>query len=171
MDKIKYNDKNNDIYNMYLSELKNELYINKKLTNKNIDKIKNLINNKIKNSLIYNKINNIDNNINTDDIEVSSISISDELSSEESEEEYKNEISKIYNIKDKKGENQKFTQTSQKLYNRMMSHAEVINNTYNYKNNYNNKIIKPFVDRNTNNNLGIRKNIQCSDKFKTSNSF
>jgi hypothetical protein len=77
--------------------------------------------------------------------------------SKESKDDYKHDIKKLYDRVDKKGENQKFTQTSQKLFDRMISHAQVINDSYAGKNI--NKVSKPFVNDNSDNNrkLGERK--------------
>jgi hypothetical protein len=52
MDKLKLFEKNHNIYDMFLSELKNILYNNKKLSEESISIIKNIIQDKIKNSLI-----------------------------------------------------------------------------------------------------------------------
>ena len=65
-----------------------------------------------------------------------------------------NDINKLYDRLDKKGQNQRFTQTSQKLFDRMFSEASYIN-----KIGSDNVVIKPFSDDN-NKKLGIRKNIK-----------
>ena len=52
MENLKLYDKNDDIYIMYLSELKNMLYSNKNISDESKNIIRNIIKDKIKNSLI-----------------------------------------------------------------------------------------------------------------------
>ncbi len=70
---------------------------------------------------------------------------------------------KLYKKADKKGENEKITQTSKKLFDRMVGEAMVINSTY--TNNMTNTISRPYSTLANNyddssNNLGVRRNIK-----------
>ena len=141
-------DKNDDIYVMYLSELKNILYSDKKISDESKNIIKNIIKDKIKNSLIESETssseesiqsekNNIDND---EDIDYN-------IDTDESNSDYKENIKKLYDRSDRKGENERFTQTSKKLFDRMFSHAQIINNSYSNNNNTQ-KISKPFATDN-----------------------
>ena len=66
-----------------------------------------------------------------------------------------NDINKLYDRTDKKGQNQHLTQTSKKLLDRMFC----VNN-YELNNNNMHIVVKPYVDSNDNNKkLGVRKNI------------
>jgi hypothetical protein len=150
MEKLNLYDKNDDINLMSLSELKNILYNDKNISNESKNIIQNIIKNKIKNSLVESesssseefvaeeKNNNIDE---TDDTEFNY-----DIESEESNIDYKDEIKKLYDRSDRKGQNERFTQTSQKLFDRMFSHAQIINDSY--SNNNTQKISKPFATDN-----------------------
>jgi hypothetical protein len=169
-------------YNLYenyedytLNELKSLLYIKTK-NNKidEVDKIKNIINNKIiqqkKNMNYNNKIDEIDEDlIKLKSITKKSSKIIKTLNESEKSEESDNnstksddllvrndDINKLYDRVDKKGQNQRFTQTSQKLFDRMFSEASYIN-----KIGVDNVVIKPFInnDDKKSTKLGIRKNI------------
>ena len=52
MENLKLYDKNDDIYIMYLAELKNMLYSDKNISDESKNIIRNIIKDKIKNSLI-----------------------------------------------------------------------------------------------------------------------
>jgi len=166
-------------YNLYenyedytLNELKSLLYIKTK-NNKidEVDKIKNIINNKIiqqkKNINYNNKIGEI----NEDLIKLKSLTKksskiietldesneSDNNSTKSDDLLVRNEdINKLYDRVDKKGQNQRFTQTSQKLFDRMFSEASYIN-----KIGVDNVVVKPFINNDDKKftKLGIRKNI------------
>jgi hypothetical protein len=155
MENLKLYDKNDDIYIMYLSELKNMLYSDKNISDESKNIIRNIIKNKIKNSLIEIESSSSEeieseeieskekkNNINQDD----NTEFNYDIESEESNTDYKDEIKKLYDRSDRKGENERFTQTSQKLFDRMFSHAQIINNSYSSGNTQ--KISKPFVTDN-----------------------
>ena len=76
-------------------------------------------------------------------------------------DKYKDNIKKLYDRSDKKGEKEKCTQSSQKLFDRMFSHAQILNNSYNDVNI--NKISRPFVNDKLNDRklkLGDRKFIK-----------
>lgn len=151
MDKLKLFEKNDNIYDMYLSELKNMLYNNKKLSEESINIIKSIIEDKIKNSLIEKLKPNI-----TDTESSISIELSESSELKESISDKQNIKDKQYHRYDKKEENQKFTQTSKKIFDRMLSQAEIINNSY--INNNINKISRPYID-NQQKRLGERKYI------------
>lgn len=148
-----------------LSELKNILYSNKNLLDKDKIKIKTLINNKIGLSKKTNhNITKIKSNIEINtEINTESESNSESNSETESIDSKdilieNNDINKLFDRVDKKGQNQRFTQTSQKLLDRMFSEASYINNYQVINNNM--AISKPYIDDNKNNKkLGIRKNI------------
>ncbi len=161
----------NNLYeNCTLNELKTLLYIKTKNNNtEEVDKIKNIINNKIKQ-----QSNNINNNEIDEDLikfksniksnikiskKIENKSESDDSTSSIKSEDLlvKNEdINKLYDRVDKKGQNQRFTQTSKKLFDRMFSEASYIN-----KIGTDNIVVKPFSDNNIQNptKLGMRKNI------------
>ena len=142
-----------------LNELKNILYSNKNLLDKDKIKIKKLINNKIG---LSKKINH-----NTTKIKSNTESNTESNSESNSETESidskdilieNNDINKLFDRVDKKGQNQRFTQTSQKLLDRMFSEASYINNHQVINNNM--TMTKPYIDDNKNKKkLGIRKNI------------
>ena len=150
MENLKLYDKNDDIYIMYLAELKNMLYSDKNISDESKNIIRNIIKDKIKNSLIESESSSSEEpeseekktNINKDN----DTEFNYDIESEESNTEYKDEIKKLYDRSDRKGENERFTQTSQKLFDRMFSHAQIINNSY--SNNNTQKISKPFVTDN-----------------------
>ena len=137
-----------------LSELKNILYSNKNLLDKDKKKIKILINNKINFTKKTNKETNIESESESEsesNSETESIDSKDILIEN-------NDINKLFDRVDKKGQNQRFTQTSQKLLDRMFSEASYINNHQVINNNM--TMTKPYIDDNKNNKkLGIRKNI------------
>jgi len=77
--------------------------------------------------------------------------------SDDSEENYKKDISNMYSRTNKKNENQKFTQTSRKIFDRMISQAEIINKSYVDGKRTTEKINRPFVDDINTTKLGERK--------------
>jgi hypothetical protein len=106
---------------------------------------KNIIKDKIKNSLVISESSSSEESISVEkDNEDFNYDIDN--TSEESNDDYKDEIKKLYDRSDRKGENERFTQTSQKLFDRMFSHAQIINNSYNGVNTQ--KISKPFATDN-----------------------
>ena len=143
------------VYYDYLSELKNILYSDKKITVESKEIINNIIKDKIKKSLIQKEIKITETETETETETDNSYTLEDS----ESEDSYKEDIRKIYNRNDKKGDNQKFTQTSQKLYDRMFSQAQIINQSYMSSGSNNTvKISKPFISDNSNNRkLGERR--------------
>jgi hypothetical protein len=163
MDKLQLFGKNNDINNMFLSELKELLYNNKNLKinlkDDIIDNIKKIMDSKVNKNKDDNNDNNNDNENDTDTYSLSD-SDKDNLTNSSSSNtddnyDYKEGRTKMYSKYNKKEENQKFTQTSQKLFDRMFSHAQILNQGYN------NNIIKPFKDyNNKKTELGKRKNIK-----------
>ena len=164
MEKIKLYDKNDDIYIMYLSELKNILYSDKQISDESKNIIQNIIKDKIKNSLVVSESSSSEESIsvekdNEKDNEIDT-EFNYDIESEESNDDYKDEIKKLYDRSDRKGENERFTQTSKKLFDRMFSHAQIINNSY--SNNINTqKISKPFaIDMPNRPKLGERKHIE-----------
>lgn len=164
-------DRESNIYFMSLSELKTLLYSGKKVSEESKQIIKNIINDKINNSfkkIINNsnsKVNLVNNLVKDQDSDEST----DSLYSSNSSDNYDNQdhifvqnANKLYNKSDRKGENQKVTQSSQKLFDRMISEAQVINNSY--TNNINHVISRPFSNTNNQdifntNKLGVRRNI------------
>jgi hypothetical protein len=156
---------NINVNKMNLNEIKTIIYLNKK-NNKLSDNIIKILNNKISN-IIYlsnNKNNtNIDTHIDTDintetdtNLDTDTESSSELVSETDS---YFESINKMYSKNNKKNQNNQTIHTSKKLYDRMLSQAEIINNSY--KNIVCNKIEKPFIDiNNFNQKLGIRKNIK-----------
>ena len=145
MEKLQLYDKNDDINMMYLSELKNILYNDKNISNESKNIIQNIIKDKIKNSLVISESSSTEESISVEkDNEDFNYDIDN--TSEESNDDYKDEIKKLYDRSDRKGENERFTQTSQKLFDRMFSHAQIINNSYNGVNTQ--KISKPFATDN-----------------------
>jgi len=169
-----YNMIDTNFYENYtLNDLKSLLYIKTKNNNttniEEINKIKNMINNKIIEQ--QNNIKNIKHNENLDNdlIKLKSFNkknIDSDNNNSESESENSvksddllvrnDDINKLYDRVDKKGQNQRFTQTSQKLFDRMFSEASYIN-----KIGTENVIIKPFLnnDDRKSTKLGMRKNI------------
>ncbi len=151
-------DKNDDIYVMYLSELKNILYSDKKISDSSKSIIQNIIKDKIKNSLLESESSSSEESIesekNNNDIDQNidqdiDYNIDYNIETEESNEsniDYKDNIKKLYDRSDRKGENERFTQTSKKLFDRMFSHAQIINDSY--SNNNTQKISKPFATDN-----------------------
>ena len=139
-------------YNASLSELKNILYSNKNLLDEDKKIIKTLINNKINfTKKTKDKINLESESDSESDLETESIYSKDILIEN-------NDINKLYDRIDKKGQNQRFTQTSQKILDRMLSEASYVNNHQVMNNNM--SMTKPYIDDNKNNKkLGIRKNI------------
>ena len=142
--------------NLNLNELKTILYINNNLK----DDIKKEINDIIKNKI---KLNSIIEDIAISDEEKSIyIESSDDTDKSNDTEKvdkhnYKENIKKLYDRVNKKEENDRFTQSSQKLYDRMFSEASYINDIGKYKIN---NISKPFTDSNINQQkLGNRKKI------------
>lgn len=153
MENLQLYDKNDDINIMYLSELKNILYSDKKISNESKNIIKNIIKDKIKDSLVESESSSSEESIirsekNVDDINYKNdnIEFNYDIESEESNSDYKQDIKKLYDRSDKKGENERFTQTSQKLFDRMFSHAQIINDSYSGINTQ--KISKPFATDN-----------------------
>lgn len=150
-DKLTFNE-------LSLNDLKNILYSNKKLSDKDKIKIKNIIDNKINltKKIIYKmeekteekteQYTDSDTKPDTESIESNDIIIQND------------DINKLFDRVDKKGHNQRFTQSSKKLLDRMFSEASYINN-YQVINN-NNIMSKPYIDNNSNTKLGIRKNIK-----------
>ena len=139
MDKLNFLEKDNDIYIMSLSELKNMLYTNKKISDKSKNIIKTIITEKITDSLIEKEMSETgsedEESNDSDDINSNNSNDSDNSNnSTNSKDDYKQDIKKLYNRVDKKGDNQKFTQSSQKLFDRMFSHAQVINDSYSDRN-------------------------------------
>jgi len=146
-------DTDKNIEDMYLSELKNMLYSKKPIDPKIKEYISYNINTKIKDSIAIKK-ENITQEIESDNIY--ELTESDDIDSE-TNDDYKQDIKKLYERKNKKEENERFTQTSKKLFDRMFSEAQVINNSYR---NNNQKISRPFVNENNTKKLGERKNIR-----------
>ncbi len=144
MEKLQLYDKNDDINIMSLSELKNILYNDKNISNESKIIIKNIIKDKIKNSLVESESSSSEESISEEKDD--NIEFEYDIESEESNNDYKDEIKKLYDRSDRKGENERFTQTSQKLFDRMFSHAQIINNSYNGVNTQ--KISKPFATDN-----------------------
>ncbi len=144
MEKLQFYDKNDDINIMSLSELKNILYNDKNISNESKIIIKNIIKDKIKNSLVESESSSSEESISEEKDD--NIEFEYDIESEESNNDYKDEIKKLYDRSDRKGENERFTQTSQKLFDRMFSHAQIINNSYNGVNTQ--KISKPFATDN-----------------------
>jgi hypothetical protein len=149
---------------MNLSDLKNILYQNKN-KNKLSDKIVNILKQKINNIILKSKeISDETDKTNetneTDETnETNETDETNETESIETESNYLDDVKKLYSRNDKKVENEKFTQSSRKLYDRMMSHAEIINNSY--KNITKKQIEKPFINSYDNiTKLGDRKNIK-----------
>lgn len=156
--------------NLNLSELKTILYINKNLKDDIKKEINDIIKNKIKLSnrprgllgstprIEHNPPVPIDDNDNLTDEERSIyIESSDDTESESDKKNYKDNIKKLYDRVNKKEENERFTQSSRKLYDRMFSEASYINDIGKYKIN---NISKPFADNNINQaKLGERKRI------------
>ena len=165
MDKLQLLDKTNNVKYMNLSEIKNLLYLNKN-TNKLNDKVLNMLKNKIKDLIEEsNKITDtseyIDNSEESINMTESTNSNESTESNESNESNYLDDVKKLYSRNDKKAENERFTQSSRKLYDRMMSQAEIINKSY--KNISKKEIDRPFVNDNINDNikkLGERKNIK-----------
>mgnify|MGYP003340274517 CR=1 FL=1 len=134
-----------------LNDLKNILYSNKNLSDHDKIKIKKTINKKINFTNKINIINKKETEFETE-TETKSIESNDILIEND-------DINKLFDRVDKKGQNQRFTQSSKKLLDRMFSEASYINN-YQVINNTN-VMSKPYVDDNNNNKkLGIRKNIK-----------
>jgi hypothetical protein len=149
MDKLQLEDKTTNVNQMNLSELKNILYMNNKNNKKLDDKIINILNSKIKSLILASESieTETDESIKTESIKTESIET-------ESDESIETEI--------EPNKNKKFTESSKKIFDRMVSHAEVINNAFRSKEK--NRIIKPFIDINTNNKkLGERKNIKIKN--------
>ena len=171
--------------NLNLNELKTILYINKNLKDVIKKEINDIIKNKIKLSnrprgllgstprierntsigllgstprIEHNPPVPIDDNDNLTDEERSIyIESSDDTESESDKKNYKDNIKKLYDRVNKKEENERFTQSSRKLYDRMFSEASYINDIGKYKIN---NISKPFADNNINQaKLGERKRI------------
>lgn len=142
--------------NLNLNELKTILYINNNLK----DDIKKEINDIIKNKIKLNSI--IEDNAISDEKKSIYIESSDDTDKSNDTEKvdkhnYKENIKKLYDRVNKKEENDRFTQSSQKLYDRMFSEASYINDIGKYKIN---NISKPFTDNNINQQkLGNRKKI------------
>ncbi len=156
MEKLNLYDKNDDINLMSLSELKNILYNDKNISNESKNIIQNIIKDKIQNSLIESESSSSYESVSEE--KDNNIEFDYDIESEESNDDYKDEIKKLYDRSDRKGENERFTQTSQKLFDRMFSHAQIINNSY--SNNNTQKISKPFATDNPGRiKLGERKNI------------
>lgn len=137
-----------------LNDLKNILYSNKNLSDKDKIGIKKLINKKI--NLTKTKI------IKSETESEMESETESEIESVESKDILieNDDINKLFDRVDKKGQNQRFTQSSKKLLDRMFSEASYINN-YQIINNTN-VMTKPYIDDNNNDNkkkLGIRKNI------------
>ena len=152
-----FNNINTSLNELSLNELKTILYSNKNLTDKDKIKIKNYINNKINFTIKINKTEmEVKTKINSEtdsetDSETESIDSKDILIEN-------NDINKLFDRIDKKGKNQRFTQTSKKILDRMFSEASYINNYQVINNNM--SMTKPYIDDNRNNKkLGIRKNI------------
>ena len=152
-----------NLSNLTLCELKNLLYKNNKektLDKKTIAIINELIDYKIKKSRIVEadpikKITNllIKNNINNNNINnINNSNTTDSESDESIEDNTYSGHNKIKNSK--KVRNDEFTQTSQKLLNRLIGEA-----SFRYQDM--NKIIKPYStqDKEINESLGKRKNI------------
>ncbi len=155
MDKLQLEDKTTNVNQMNLSELKNILYMNNKNNKKLDDKIINILNSKIKSLILASESieTETDESIKTESIKTESI----ETESDESIESIESIETEI-----EPNKNKKFTESSKKIFDRMVSHAEVINNAFRSKEK--NRIIKPFIDRNTNNKkLGERKNIKIKN--------
>ncbi len=144
MEKLQFYDKNDDINIMSLSELKNILYNDKNISNESKNIIQNIIKDKIKNSLVESESSSSEESISEEKDD--NIEFEYDIESEESNNDYKDEIKKLYDRSDRKGENERFTQTSKKLFDRMFSHAQIINNSYNGVNTQ--KISKPFATDN-----------------------
>jgi hypothetical protein len=156
MEKLNLYDKNDDINLMSLSELKNILYNDKNISNESKNIIQNIIKDKIQNSLIESESSSSEESVSEE--KDNNIEFDYDIESEESNDDYKDEIKKLYDRSDRKGENERFTQTSKKLFDRMFSHAQIINNSY--SNNNTQKISKPFATDNPGRiKLGERKNI------------
>ncbi len=155
MDKLQLEDKTTNVNQMNLSELKNILYMNNKNNKKLDDKIINILNSKIKSLILASESieTETDESIKTESIKTESI----ETESDESIESIESIETEI-----EPNKNKKFTESSKKIFDRMVSHAEVINNAFRSKEK--NRIIKPFIDINTNNKkLGERKNIKIKN--------
>ena len=162
LESLQLSDKTNNVNEMNLSDLKNILYQNKnknKLNDETINILKQKINNIIlkSNTIIYEDTTDKSDIVDlTESIETESIETE---SSESIDSNYLEDVKKLYSRNDKKAENEKFTQSSRKLYDRMMSQAEIINNSY--KNITRKQIEKPFINSNDNiTKLGERKNIK-----------
>ena len=160
--------------NLNLNELKTILYINKNLKDDIKKELNDIIKNKIRLSnrpigllgstprIERNKHVPIDDNDDLTDEERSIyIESSDDTESksesESDKKNYKDNIKKLYDRVNKKEENERFTQSSRKLFDRMFSEASYINDIGKYKIN---NISKPFADSNiTQTKLGERKRI------------
>jgi hypothetical protein len=168
----------NSLSNLNLCELKNLLYLNNK--NNNLDKktislINEIINYKIKKSHIEKQksqndpiqqitkllIENDSKKYSDDDDLNSDLNLDLNLDSNSSEYDDNKEDTDYYGHNkfknSKKVRNEKCTQTSQKLLNRMLGEAN-----FRYSNISADKVIKPYSQQgniDTNNNLGRRKNI------------
>jgi hypothetical protein len=103
------------------------------------------------------------NNNNTDDDSDSDSNDSDYDNKDTNNFIFQDNKNKLYKKADKKGENEKITQTSKKIFDRMVGEAMVINSTY--TNNMTNTISRPYSTLANNyddssNNLGVRRNIK-----------
>lgn len=165
MDKLQLLDKTNNVNHMNLSEIKNLLYLNKN-TNKLNDKILTILKNKIKelieesNKVIEESIEITDTTVYSEETDDDVDDTSDKCESDiSSDSNYLEDVKKLYSRNDRKIENERFTQSSRKLYDRMMSQAEIINNSY--KNITKKEIDRPFInDKDNVKKLGERKNIK-----------
>jgi hypothetical protein len=151
--------------NLNLNELKTILYINKNLQDDIKKEINDIIKNKIKLSNTHCLLglpNDVEYNTQSDGERSIYIESSDDTDKSTDidtfdEQNYKENIKKLYNRVNKKEENERFTQSSRKLYDRMFSEASYINDIGKYKIN---NISKPFTDNNINQQkLGNRKKI------------
>ena len=105
----------------------------------------------------------MNNNNNTDDDSDSDSNDSDYDNKDTNNFIFQDNKNKLYKKADKKGENEKITQTSKKIFDRMVGEAMVINSTY--TNNMTNTISRPYSTLANNyddssNNLGVRRNIK-----------
>ncbi len=154
MDTLQLSDKTKNVNEMNLSELKNILYLNKS-SNKLSTDIVNILNNRI-DKIVANFRESASASASASDSSGSSSGSSSRSSTSDSN--YLDDVKKLYSRNDKKIKNDHFTQTSRKLFDRMMSQAEIINNSY--KDNRTKHIEKPFVNNESPVKLGERKNIR-----------
>ncbi len=153
MDELIY--KTNNVDEMNLSELKSILHLNK-TTNKLDEKIIKILKQRINNLIL--ESNKIEDTISETDIQTEDTEDTED-SEISSESDYLDDVKKLYSRNDRKAENDRFTQSSRKLYDRMMSQAEIINKSY--KNITKKEIDKPFLnDKDNVKKLGERKNIK-----------